>query len=529
MDHSLSTSRADRNPFVMKHQNALHGVLSCFDRLVFKGHLPICWPEAMERFLTQRKVLLKDFKKFAINQSEALKEHARRMADEAGRPYLRPANSARKEEVARGIAERDGVTEGLVCVLAAQEQCQSFRLAYGKGRPRLVNASPRCLCLYYYFIEPDLGLIHVRIQTWLPYVVQVYVNGHEWLAKALDKEGIGYTQVENAFVWIEDMARAQVLANRFARSSLHKRLSRLAGRVNPHLQSLLEGLSYYWVTEQAEFATDIVFRTPSKLRCLYERLLEHAIRCFGPESVMTFLGRKLNGRFQGELQSTMNTRHPGERIKHRMKRNWIKMYSKDGVVLRIETVINHPSEFRVWRKGKRKGQLIEGWFPMAKRISNLGRYAEVSLASNLRYMEALSVVDDPATAYDLIERLAKPVRRGARRHRALNPLSKEDLELFAAVARGENFLRGFRNGELREAMGLRRPYTVKERRRLSARIGRRVQLLRAHGLVARIPRTRRYRPTLKGITVIAAVLTLVRRDLVKQLDTSQLVEHLMAA
>ena len=74
---------------------------------------------------------------------------------------------------------------------------------------------------------------------------------------------------------------------------------------------------------------------------------------------MTFLGRKLRGSFEGEIVSDLSDfsgRIPGCRIKHRVKENWIKMYDKSGLVLRVETVINNPEEFRVRKRVTRKGK-----------------------------------------------------------------------------------------------------------------------------------------------------------------------------
>ena len=87
---------------------------------------------------------------------------------------------------------------------------------------------------------------------------------------------------------------------------------------------------------------------------------------------MTFLGRKLNGNFQGDLVtdqldfSQLPRRLRGRRVKHRMKRNWIKMYNKEGSVLRVETVINQPDEFRIRRRVRRQGRHVMAWVPMRR-------------------------------------------------------------------------------------------------------------------------------------------------------------------
>ncbi len=171
---------------------------------------------------------------------------------------------------------------------------------------------------------------------------------------------------------------------------------------------MLKGLEYYWVVDQAEFATDVLFRDRASLAAIYPRLLQHATLCLSAEDVLRFLGRKLSGCFAGEVLNDCKKRWPGARVKHRMKGNWIKMYDKHGLVLRIETVINNPTEFRVRRWGQKKGQQVLDWFPLRKGVANLWRYAEVSLQANRRYLEALAVVDGPAPEPRQLERVCEP-------------------------------------------------------------------------------------------------------------------------
>jgi ribosomal protein S6E (S10) len=266
-------------------------------------------------------------------------------------------------------------------------------------------------------------------------------------------------------------------------------------------------MDYYWVIEQAEYATDVMFRDRATLQPLYEQLLRHATLCFSAEDVMTFLGRKLHGGFQGEVQSDFTKRWPGARIKHRMKNNGIKMYDKFGCVLRVETVINRPSEFQVRRRGRRQRKIVLGWFPMAKGVANFYRYAEVSRAANARYLEALAGVADPAAARRQIRKLARPAVQGNRRYRGFNPAAEEDVRLFAAILRGEHTIRGFRNHDIRGQL-FPGSYRPEEIRRLANRVSRLLRRLRAHGLIAKIPRSRRWRPTRYGQALMATVLTL---------------------
>lgn len=497
--------------FVSKHTGNITGIIECFDRVVFKGYLPISADSSMEAFLSHRRLLIKDFKRFVLLQSEKLRDHARRLAEKTGRPVIHLSGPQRKEDKVREIAARDGVTGGLVCILTAVESTQSFRMVPGEGRPRLVNAGRKCLCLYFYYLDREFGLMHIRLPTWFPFPIQVCLNGHDWLDRKLTYNGIAHHKEDNAFLRIDNPARAQRLADRFTDINWPRILSTLARRVNPLLTGLLEGMDYYWVVDQAEFSTDIMFADANTLKDLYPELVEHAILCFTAEDVLTFLGRKLHGRFKGEVISDSKKRHWGRRVKHRMKNNWIKMYDKNECVLRIETVINHPYEFKVRRRGIRRGQEVTGWFPMAKGVANLYRYREVSLAANHRYLDALAEVNNPSKARKSLKSLAQPLHKQERSFRGFNPMLEKDFLLFAAVMRGEHTIMGFRNKDIRQHL-FSPPKDDSVARRQSARVSSLLARLHVRGLIAKIPRSRRWRVTRAGYALMSMVLKLHREQ-----------------
>jgi hypothetical protein len=494
--------------FVHRHADKITGILSCFDRLILKGYLPFCYPLSMEGFLSQRGILLKDFPALAKKQSTRLKAHAQQLAEQAQRPMVPVSFKTRKEEYARQLAARDGITEGLVCVFTTQEACPSFKVAYGQGRPRLVKSRPRCLVYYFYYLDREFGLLHIRLPTWFPFTLQVYVNGHEWLARQLAKEGIRCTPQDNAFLAIEDFAKAQALADRLPRVKWLRFLKVLGNRVNPLLADLFKGACYYWVVDQAEFSTDLLFKDRGTLQALYRRLLEHASLAFSAEDILSFLGKKLHPALQAEVYTDCKKRLQGFRVKHSYGGNWLKMYDKFGQVLRIEMVINQPRCFTVRRWGNRQGQRVRDWFPLTKSIAFLGRFAEVSRQATHRYLDALAVVEDPRVSAQVLDRACNPVPFQGRRRRALNPLSREDQQLFFAVLRGEHIQRGFYARDIAQALGIAKSADPQEQRRRSARVGRLLQLLRAHSLIAKIQHTRRYRVTTKGFAFMSAAVYL---------------------
>jgi hypothetical protein len=492
--------------FLQKHGEQVTGVISVFDRIILKGYLPISYPAAAESFLGRNGILLKDFKAFTTRQTMVLKSHAQKIAQDAKRPYEYMHEKVRKEDYAREIAFRDSITDGLVCVFARNEENHSFGLRYGKGRPVLVKNSPHCLTLYFYYMDRHFGLMHVRLCTWMPFTIQVYINGHEWLARQMNAKGIAFTQCDNAFTTIENCDKAQQLADKLPSLRWENTLHVFARRINPLLKTILNGMEYYWVIDQAEYATDVMVKESDWLGELYTKWQKHAAVCFQADDIMRFMGRKLHGSFDSSIVTDVKARASVTRIKHVVRGNWIKMYNKNGIVLRVETVINRPQEFRVFKLGRGKKP---GYYePMRKRITNMAKYATLCLRANRAYLDALAPVDDPTSVYRELERICEPVIKANKRVRPLNPLRQQDRKLFEAVIHGEHHLHGFKAAEIGNLLGITYPPQPTERKRQCAKVNRKLRLLRGHGLITRHGRSRRYRITEMGSRHMNAAITL---------------------
>jgi hypothetical protein len=396
----------------------------------------------------------------------------------------------------------------LIGILCTQETGPSFQLVPGDGRPRFVRRPRQQRVLYWYVLDPDLGVRHVRVQTWLPFTVPVCVNGHDWLAQQMAHHKLGFVRRHNAFTQLDDPAAAQRLADRFARLHGAAILTRFAERVNPLLRSELARYRPRWVVDQAEFATDLVFATPAALAPLDQALLRYAGLTVTPNDILRFLGRTWDRRFDGTIQTEVRTERPhGTRIKHRMTRNWLKMSDKFGQVLRVETVINRPTEFRVYRTRRhRDGRSSVGGFPMTKGVAGLGDYRTHARACNRRDRDALAVVGDPAPAYRDLRALTEPKRVAGRSSAGFNPARRDDLRRFAAVRDGDAIPRGFRNRDIRARL-----FPAGGSRRDTAAVGRRLKRLPLRQLVAKVPRTRRWRVTAKGRRLLGAAVLLDRQ------------------
>lgn len=500
--------------FLARHRDRVVGVLSGCDRVLFRGTLrSISYLDGMDRLLASHRIPYSQFSAFVQRVSERLKEHARRLAEKHGRPFIYLESAATcKEDVALEIQQRDGVPTGLVCVLSCVEPCQTYALRKDRLQKRLlvVPAQRKCLYLYFYFVDREFGLMHVRLQTWLPMSVQVCVNGREYLARRLDRAGIGYEKRDNCFARIDDLPRAQRMMDELDRRPWAKFLNGYARKVNPWAApgNELKLFGYYWTARQSEYATDVMFRDEAALAAVYPALTDHAIRHFHSPDVMRFLGRRTNIRFSGASHGSLNRRPEGVRVKHWVEENSIKMYNKQGSVLRIETTINNPRRLKVRRLATRQGQRRKAWLPMRKGVIDFQRRAEICRAANGRYLEALGAAGELSPARQLLDPVSKRITRRGRPYRALRPIDPEEAKLFAALADGQFLLQGFRNQDLRERLFPGKPRDPHQSHQAAGRVSRRLQLLRAHGLIKKVTGTFYYRITKRGHCVMAAALKL---------------------
>lgn len=500
--------------FIQQYAERITGILSGFDRIVVRGTLrKLAYVAGLMSFLWRRHVYLKDFGHWVKAATETLREASLEEASRLKRPvkYL-PSPRIDKEALARSIAREDRIDEGLVCVLECVEPCVSYEIHRNRDAKKLCLQKrwTRCKFLYHYWIDPVFGFMNARIQPWIPFPIQMCLNGREWLARQLDHAGIGYERRDNCFAAIDDIARAQRLMNQQLEIHWPTQLNRIARQLNPaHLAILKEfGHHYYWSVFQSEWATDLMFRDSQSLADIYPGLVRHGMTAFSSGDVMRFLGGKVHGAFRGQIISDFKDRPEGVRIKHRVNANSVKLYDKQGSVLRVETTINNPAGIKVFRPKEGDGRGKRAWRPLRKGIADLHRRAKVSDDSNNRYLEALAAADTSTPVGTLLEGMDRPVTFKGYRVRGLRAWSADDLALFKAVSRGEHCITGFRNADLQAVLYDTPAKTPEERRRRSARVTRLIRLLRAHRLVRKVPRSRRYKLTARGRELLTPLLAL---------------------
>ena len=510
--------------FVARFKSKITGVLSGFDRLVFRGTLiPLVRERGMHVLLARAGVRLLEFKDYALKTSERVKEAALADAREGDRPvrYLERSSTS-KEDLARRLLTEHPVDEGLIYALTAVEPCMSFEYHRSQSlSERGLKLRPRkCLHIYKYFLHPVFGFMNARLQTWFPFNIQICLNGREWLVRQLQRKGIDFKRNDNCLPVVDDVRAAQRLLDKQLETDWPRLLTRIARMMNPLHKEIFESwpMDYYWSAYQTEWATDVMFKDPHSLAGIYPQLVQHAMNHFKSPDVMRFLGKKANGNFIGEIITSFKDRPEGVRVKHWVAGNSIKMYDKAASILRVETTIANPAPFKVLRPiDDDKPNAKLAWKPLRKGVADLHRRAQVSQRANDNYLTALSAVDDSTPLSEIFDEVSHPVTGNGNRARALRIGDSADIALLEAISRGEFSTAGFRNRDLQQLLHpVRCDLSDNARRKISAKCGRQIRLLRAHGLVRKVQRSHRYTLTQKGHR-LAAALFAARHATTKQL------------
>jgi len=409
------------------------------------------------------------------------------------------------------VLEKRGDHPGLVHVISAMEACQSYKPWHDKASHKtfLKPDTGKCLHYYFYFMDPVVGLCYLRVPTWCPFRLQFYCNGHGWLARKLKAKRIEATLADNAFVRIENWQGAQKLADSFKPEQLHRVLDRYARQCCPVEKSF--GQRYHWSIMQAEYSTDLVFRSREALAPLYEQLSRESVLAVKAEQVATFLGKKITPQLAQEVGSRFQTRIQGTCIKHRLGQAQVKMYDKVGLVLRIETTVNNVSFFKHHRKVEhREGRSTRELAPLKKSIYSLIDLREILLGCNRRYLEFLSAIDDHSAGVRALDRLTEQRRDSERPIKGLNFFKRTEPRLLRALQRPEFNIHGVRGADLIGLLPHLSPATL----------SRQLRRLRYLGVIKRVTGTYRYYLTRLGRAALAAACCITEWRIVPTLAAS---------
>jgi len=496
--------------FIDRFSDSVKGVLSGFDRIVFKGLiLPLMSASEVMSFLCSKGVLNKDYKNWMVAQTKDIVNTADQYArDNCGQPIVRiPTWRIRKEELAHERQQQERIETGLIGVWSCLESASSYRAVYCKqtGFPQIRNYPTRCKHLYFYFDDSEFGFMNIRLQTWFPYQIQMCLNGREWLRRGLEKEGVDFHVHGNKFLHIADYQKAQQLLDEQLNTRFTDMLNGFTQRVFPGMEDILgPHLSYYWTLWQSEWATDLIFDSPNSLKAPMDALLRHAHVIGTSTRVLRYLDRPLTkaGRPDARSNDTVVTRvtdfNDGMRIRHWVDKNSVKLYNEQNV-LRTEATINDPGKFKVFRhkQGQDENEPKQR-LPMRKGVMDIPLRASVSQDINNRFMDDLATLEEKTPIRNFMDELTVHITKNSRRFRGLDLVGK-DRKLLLALSDPAYMISGLTNKMLRERLSNTPFGSGRTDKQLSAKISRHLRLLRSHGIIRKFPRQNRYQVTVKGM------------------------------
>lgn len=510
--------------FLEKFQDKIIGVQHGFDHIEIKGYIKdFQIDKSFYYYLSKKECLLKDYKEFVLKRRDKLRKHIDKIAKQTNchREHLYSAERE-KLDIAKEIVKRDSVKEGLICILSAVEPCHAITVRKNMETGMLERRTEfrKCVHYYLYYNDKEFGIMFVKLQSWMPYTIKIYINVKEYLKKQLDNKGIKYRSYNNSVTWVEDMKKAQEISDKFIEKKWHGVFDNFAKKINiftKEIEEILGRAAYTWCLEYSEYATDILFKDRKTLEEIYPKLVEYSSLCQVGEDIFTFFGRKVHGNSTGEAVS--DRKHywqQGFRVKFVMNKNSVKMYDKNSV-LRIETTVNNSRAFKVRSQGK--------WLPMGKSISNIYRIAEVSRKCNERYLNSLSVISFDKNLDKEIEslchtKLAKLSGNNSycesRPYGGFNLLRDSTCKLFNALMNGAYFITGFTRKEITQSLIRMKTFAdseITDMKKLLGKVTRLLAKLRAHGLLTKFPKTFKYRVTRKGQEIISRILLFKKMDL----------------
>ena len=395
---------------------------------------------------------------------------------EVMQPYLDAAAALGRAQVAA-----IGVAQEMQRVLIARQR----PTAPGKCPQFSFDKKDRRVTVYYFYLwDANFGPAFIKVCTYCPWPMKIWVNGHEWAKRQARKIGFAFTELSNGFAWAEDAAVLQRICDTLQPGTINVFFQRWLSRLPLPLGAADQRAGYWWELSmaQVEISRTIVFTQPRHARAFFEALVTDNLDLGRPDTIEIVFGRRIiNGKqraTQGTFKTKVITRGTEVTINAFYRHSRIKQYLKDGRALRIETVINSPTDLRIGR-----------------RLACLGELQDTARAINTRLLHTERAGQGCVLANPVFERIARPtVDAAGRRATAMRFGDSRVQALAGALCQTTCAVTGITNRSLRALMTglLGAPYSMTQASYDLARLAR-------NGLITRRPHANTYDLTPDGL------------------------------
>lgn len=396
----------------------------------------------------------------------------------------------RKDEITQSYLRKQPEKTGVLYVGVAQEKFSAFRMQKqldkktGNKRAHLFRSSVMCNQYYFYIVDEDWGPMFIKMASYFPYTLRICMNGHEYLKRQLEKEGITFEALDNGLLSCADPVRAQAIMDNITdekiEAVIRKWLLRLPSPFNAEDREI--GVDYHLSMLQAEFSLTQVFDKPLQGRRFFEEVIREHIDLGRPENVSLIFNRRVTKRTPTVNRTRIITQDVIPSLHVSYKYSKIKQYFKEGKALRTETVINNPRDFGI-----------------GKRLSNFSALREYGLETNRRLLNVQKLSQNCLAGTEIFGELVNPIKIENQRASGLRFGDDRAMVLLQMLAIFGLQVEGFTNRMAREKivllLGLS-PDALSQ-----GRISYDLRRLRLRNLILREPGTQRYRVTEKGLTL----------------------------
>ena len=463
--------------------------IDCIDRLYLNGYVPLLQrPQNLWWFLHEHR-------KYPVISPAVLKKitegfvgsiHA--FAEQFEIPIVNFAASDRKEEVARKHLARFKGDEGVVMIGVAQEMVSGFRV-YQEG-PRRRQKTPRgglaprfrfyrgkvhVNQYYFYILDRNFGLTFIKFSSYAPFTIRVWVNGHEWAKRQLDRKGIRYEALDNGFLSCEDPAALQKVCDSLGAEDIDTFFRRWLKRL-PHpftAKDRAAGFRYQLSILQMEVSLTQVFDRPIHGREFFEEVIRDNLDIGRPDQVLLLFERRITKRTPGRFRTRVITEGVQPSLRFDYKHCRIKQYFKLERALRTETTFNDTYDFAVGRN-----------------IRNLAHLRSIGRNINHRLLTIERVAQNCAIASRTVEKIVLPTNDNGQPAPALRWGDPRTVALFAALCGFISTPVGLTNRTLRERV--RALHDPDPDHYGQTRMTYDLRRLRLKGIIVRVPKSHRY-------------------------------------
>jgi hypothetical protein len=408
----------------------------------------------------------------------------------------------RKDDVTQKYLRSFGKREGVLYVGKAQEKARVMRTERRRSRntggtyPWIVESTAMVNHYYFYCVDEDFGPFFLKFCSYFPYNAKLCINGHEYLKRQLAKRGIAFEALDNGIKSCADPKLMQRLCDELSVDKIDRLLRKWLRRL-PHpfpARDRAAGYRYQLSILQAEFSLTQVLDQPVTGRVFFEEVIRENLDIGRPSQVSLVFDRKVSRRTPGRFRTRVITDGVVPSLHVDYKKTRIKQYHKEGQALRTETTINDTRDFGIGR-----------------RIENLQELRKIGFAANRRLLDVQRIGHDCFIGEVSFQDMQKPVIVDHQRAAALRFADPRVQALLHVLLLFLLVQGTFTHKDLREHLAPllgQRPG-----QRGPGQITYDLRRLRLHGLIERIPSTRRYRITAKGLRTAIFYTQLYNRSL----------------